>query len=460
MEKINRVLVVGLGHRTGLAVCNYLAGLGKAVTASDIKPADSLAETVGRLDPAVRVVAGRQEPDLLDAGFELLVLSPGVPKSIPLVREAERRSIPVIAEIELAYLVMPGVFVGITGTDGKTTTTTLTGHLLAAQGVETLVGGNIGTPLISLAGKTTGRTAVVVELSSFQLETVREFRPRVATILNVTPDHLDRYRDMEEYGAAKFRIAMNQDGGDYFIANGDDARVMGGAARVRSAVHTFSLADRNADIHYDGKSIVLRRNGGEVTIAGTAGLQIPGLHNVQNAMAAVLMTVSACEILGVAPDFSRIADALCSFRGLAHRMEPVGSFMGRSFINDSKATTVGAVEMAVRGFDGDCVLILGGRTKGDDYSRLADGLRGRVRGIVLIGESRSDFSKIFSEFNLIEADTMEDAVAKGMGMSSRGDTILLSPACASFDMFENYEERGDRFRETVRRLESGDLRWT
>ncbi len=460
ISSIKRALVVGLGYRTGVAVCNFLAGKGVAVTVSDSKSPEALANVSDKLPASVRLVAGPQDPAILDAGFDLLVLSPGVPKSIPLVREAERRGVPVISEIELAYYSVPGMFVGITGTDGKTTTTSLTGHILRALGIDTLVGGNIGTPLISFAGKSSADTAVVAELSSFQLETVREFRPAVAAILNVTPDHLDRDRDMNEYLEAKLRIAMNQKADDFFIANRDDGLVWKSAAGLAPEVRSFSLNDAGADMNLSGSTLWLRRGGTPVKVASTGKMQITGLHNAQNAMAATLMVISVCERMGIEPDLAVIEASLYSFKGLEHRMERIGTFMGRNFINDSKATTVGAVEMAVRGFKGDCVLILGGRTKGDDYSRLAAGIRGRVRGLVLIGESREEFSRIFSDFIQIKADTLEDAVVKGIGMSSEGDTILLSPACASFDMFESYEERGDLFRRTVGRLISGEEKWT
>jgi len=460
ISKIRSALVVGLSLRTGLSAANYLAGRNIETAASDVKTRADLAGVMEKLDPRVRVIAGPQEPSILDRGFDLVVLSPGVPQTIPLVAEAVRRGVPVIAEVELAYLALQGTIIGITGTDGKTTTTALTGHLLAALGFDALVGGNIGVPLISFAGWAGPDTVTVAELSSFQLETIREFRPRVAAILNVTPDHLDRYGSMEEYLDAKLRIAVNQTGEDYFVANGDDSRVIASSKRVKSRVLTFSIKDTGADAFYNGGSIICRHGGSAIVAAEALKMKIFGIHNIQNAMAAILMASAMCDIAGREPDFDVMAGSLYGFRGLEHRMELLGEYQDRTFINDSKATTVGAVEMAVHGYSGNCVLILGGRTKGDDYSRLVAGLRGRVRGLILIGESSGEFSEIFSEFRMEKAETMDDAVARGMRMSEPGDAVLLSPVCASFDMFENFEERGKAFRAGFDKLRAGELRWT
>jgi UDP-N-acetylmuramoylalanine--D-glutamate ligase len=235
---------------------------------------------------------------------------------------------------------------------------------------------------------------------------------------------------------------------------------MKAAGTVKSRVVRFSLNDNGADAMYRDGSIMIRRVKGVIAAADASKMRILGIHNIQNAMAALLMCAAMCDFAGRQADFAAMADALYRFDALEHRMERVGEFMGRTFINDSKATTVGAVEMAVRGFDGNCVLILGGRTKGDDYSRLVPGLAGRVRGIVLIGESSGEFSRIFSGFSLDLGGSMDDAVARAMAMSEAGDSVLLSPACTSFDMFENYEERGRAFRAAFERLSAGELRWT
>jgi len=455
---IKKALVVGLSYRTGLAVSNFLAAREVAVVASDSKGEAELADVIRRLDPAVRVVAGGQNPSLLDEGFDAVVLSPGVPKNIPLIKEAYKRGIPVMAEVELAFRNMKGNLIGITGTDGKSTTTALTGHVFRELGIDTYVGGNIGIPLVSFAGKTSERSVVVAELSSFQLETIIDFKPDVAALLNVTPDHLDRYDSMEAYLEAKMRIAMNQDGGDYFIYNRDDVMSSRSAARVASRAVSFSVEAEDADIFYRDGAVFLRD--GNRKVLETGRMRVLGLHNVQNAMVAILSALAIMKKRGMDPDYRGIAEAVYSFPGLEHRLERIGVFQGREFINDSKATTVNAVLTALRSFPGMGVLILGGRTKGDDYSRLKIGLEGKIRTLVLIGESKEYFSKILNEVRCVFAETLDDAVVKAMQESREGDVVLLSPACASFDMFRNYEERGAEFVRSFRRLERGELSWT
>jgi UDP-N-acetylmuramoylalanine--D-glutamate ligase len=438
--KGQKALVVGLGHRSGLAACNFLARRGCSVTGSDIKSAADLAPVVSKLDPAVTIVTGAQEPALLDAGFDLLVLSPGVPQSIPLVKEAYRRGIPVISEIELAFRFMKGQAVGITGTDGKSTTTTLTGHLLAGLGIKTFVGGNIGVPLVSLVDDMDGDSVTVIELSSFQLETIRDFRADAAAVLNITPDHLDRYPGMKEYAAAKMRIAENQAPDNAFVYYLDDENLRPWLGNVKSRKMSFSLASKGADAFLDNGMIYLRRGGSARPVLEASRMTIIGRHNVLNAMASLLLVLAILDSRGIAPDYARLAELCAGFTGLPHRMERVGEYEGRTFINDSKATTVGAVEMALDGFSGNAVLILGGRTKGDDYSRLAKSIRGKLRGLVLMGESNGEFA--------------------AMKLSETGDSILLSPACASFDMFKSFEERGEKFRDSFTRLATGELKWT
>lgn len=456
----HRVLVVGLGHRSGLAACNFLARRGFGVTGNDMKSAAELAPVVAKMDSRVKVVAGAQDPSLLDAGFDLLVLSPGVPQTIPLIREAYRRGVPVISEIELAFRFMKGQAVGITGTDGKSTTTTLTGHILSGLGLPALVGGNIGVPLVSLMEHTDDTSVSVIELSSFQLETVRDFRADAAAVLNITPDHLDRYPGMKEYAAAKMRIAENQRPGDAFVYYMDDTNLRPWLGGVKSRKLSFSLASRDADAFLDNGTIFLRRGGSAVPVLDASRMRIIGRHNVLNAMAALLLTLAILDSRGIAPDYARLAELCAGFTGLAHRMERVGEHAGRTFINDSKATTVGAVEMALDGFSGNAVLILGGRTKGDDYSRLAKSISGRLRGLVLMGESNAEFAKIFAACKPVLTDSMDGAVAAAMKLSMEGDSILLSPACASFDMFKNFEERGEKFRESFEKLARGELAWT
>lgn len=458
-----KALVVGLGYRTGLAAANFLSDRGVDVTVSDAKSKEELSSIIEKLNPDVKVIAGEQVPAILDQGFDIVVLSPGVPVAIPLVQEALKKGVPVISEIELAYRNMKGHIIAITGTDGKTTTTELTGHIFKELGFRTFMGGNIGTPLISLAEKTDDDTVTIIELSSFQLETVDTFKPHVSSILNLTPDHLDRYDSIDSYFEAKKRIFMNYGKDEYFIYNRESAILFSGASAFPEKSLCFSSSSFSAitcDSYFKDGVIYLNLDNNPVPVIEENKMQILGIHNMENTMAALLMTVSLLEKIGVTPDLSAIAEACYSFKGLEHRMEFAGEFQDRIFINDSKATTIGAVEMAVKSIKNRGVLILGGRTKGDDYSRLRNIITEKVRAVVLIGESSDEFEEIFHGFNTVKAEDIDDAVVKSMALSQKGDMILLSPACASFDMFKSFEERGNAFKNSVRKLVKGELPWT
>jgi len=458
-KDIQKALVVGLGFRSGLAAANFMARRGVAVTVSDMKSEEELSEIIAQLEPGVKTETGHQDVSILDGGFDLLVLSPGVPVRIPLVQEAFNRGIQVVSEIELAYAFIRGGIIAITGTDGKSTTTSLVGHILEQLGHHTIVGGNIGIPLISLVEETSDESVAVIELSSFQLETIDRFRPDVAAILNLSPDHQDRYSGMEDYFAAKKRIAASQTKEDTFVYNLDDARLAAGLDEIPGALTSFSINNESADAFYRDGMIYLSDDKKNPVI-DPSKMKVVGLHNVQNAMAALLM-VKACLVKkGIVPDYVEIAEACYSFVGLEHRMEDAGIFEGRKFINDSKATTVGAVTMAVKGLSGNGILIIGGKTKGDDYSRLADELKGRVRAVVLIGESSELFAEILAGFKTVRAGSMDDALVQAMRQSREGDMILLSPACASFDMYTSYDERGKIFKKGVDKLREGTLEWT
>lgn len=441
------ILIVGLGYRTGLAAANYLAAKGVRAAVSDSKSVAELAPVIEQLAPGIEVLAGSQNLSILDRGFDLIILSPGVPVKIPLIQEALKRKIEVISEIEFAWRLMRGDSVAITGTDGKTTTTALVHHILSKLGYDARVGGNIGIPMISFADETTEMSVSVLELSSYMLETIDSFKPAVAAILNITPDHLDRYDGMDSYRAAKFRIAMNQNQNDFFIYNQDDPIIVESLGSVRSKKLSFSLKNLSADICYVDKKVFFA--GIDSPVLDPSLMKISGLHNVQNAMAAILMVKSLAESRGDIFDIEKTAELIYSFNGLEHRMEHICSFEKRDFINDSKATTVGAVEMALKGFDNNAVVIIGGRGKGDDYSRLIPSLKKGARAVVLIGETKDEFARVFSGLKFIKADDLMDAVVRGFDMSRPGDTILLSPACASFDMFTSYEERGNLFKEAV-----------
>jgi UDP-N-acetylmuramoylalanine--D-glutamate ligase len=300
----------------------------------------------------------------------------------------------------------------------------------------------------------------VNELSSFQLETIDSFRPDVAAILNVTPDHLDRYNGIEDYFAAKKRIFMNQTDEDWFVYNMDNKILTDAEGEYPVHVLRFSVNDTlNADSFFLNNSVYYRSEVIDLIIAEERELKIIGIHNMQNIMASVLMAVALHKKLGYYPDFDKIVEACRTFAGLEHRMEFAGEYMGRTFVNDSKATTIGAVEMAVKRIKDKGVIIIGGRPKGDDYSRLVPLLKDKARAVVLIGESSDLFAELFNGTNFVRAGTMEDAVIKAMQSSEEGDMILLSPACASFDMFSSYDERGKVFKECFRKIAAGEITW-
>ncbi len=453
----SKILVVGLGKRSGLASCNFLSKKGFRVFANDIKTYNELKPVIEDLDINVKIIAGNQDPSILDQGFNILILSPGVPGTIPLIKAANYRGIPVIAEVELAYRYMKGRLAAITGTDGKSTTTSLVGHIFEELGFMTFTGGNLGTPFISFAGDTNENSISVIELSSFQLESIHDLRPDVSAILNVTPDHLDRYSNMEEYLQAKLRIAMNQTPGDFYIYKKEDEMLSNNLKDIKAAKLAFSLKDSKADIFYIDGSIVVNDNGTQIKVLDTSKMQLIGMHNIENTMAAVLMAASIIKKTGIEVNYRLIGKSCYSFKGLPHRMEVAGSINGRTFINDSKATTVSAVEMAINSIPYGSILIMGGRTKGDEYSRLGPKIRNKIKHLVLIGESANDFQKLFNDVPGEIADSMDDAVVKAMKASAKDDVIILSPACASFDMFANFEERGEKYKEAVERLSKGEL---
>ncbi|MBN2401930.1 MAG: UDP-N-acetylmuramoyl-L-alanine--D-glutamate ligase [Spirochaetes bacterium] len=451
LSKNSKILVVGLGKRSGLAVCNFLSKKGYKVYASDSKSDEKLKDIIKQLTGDVKVFAGNQDPSILREGFDMVVLSPGVPKSIPLIKAAYEKNIPVIAEVELAYRFMKGFMVAITGTDGKSTTTSLVGHILSELGIKTFTGGNLGIPFITFTEETDEHSVSVLELSSFQLETIDKLKPDVSAVLNVTPDHLDRYDDMRDYLRAKLRIAMNQAPNDFYIYRKDDKMLTQNLNDIKAKKFSFSMK-RDSDAFYQDGSIFIRYDGSETEVLDTSEMQILGMHNIENTMAALLIIFAVFKKNGMSVDWKRITEACLSFKGLAHRMEMIGTFNGRTFINDSKATTVSAVEMALNSVPYGSILIMGGRTKGDDYSRLTRAIKEKIKHLILIGESANDFKKYYKNVPSEVAKSMDDAVRKAVKASSIDDVILLSPACASFDMFANFEERGERFKEAVLKL--------
>jgi UDP-N-acetylmuramoylalanine--D-glutamate ligase len=445
------VLVVGLG-RSGVAAASLLADRGATVTVTDRKLAEALGPTLGRLPADVRQELGghRRESFL---GADLIVLSPGVP---PLEELAAARAagVPIIGELELASRFVTAPILGITGTNGKSTTTTLAGEMMAASGRPTFVGGNLGVPFCEAVGSAAAgaRGACVVEVSSFQLETTERFAPRVAVLLNITPDHLDRYAGIDDYAAAKARIFLGQGPGDHAVVNVDDPRVEAISRTVCSRVVPLSTRRPLPEGGYlEGSELCLRLPGQPLERYPTANL--PGLwgrHNLENALAAAL----GARLLGAT--VTDVRSTLVLFRPLPHRMTLVAEVGGVAFFDDSKGTNVGAVVAALGGFPKRVVLIAGGRDKGGSYAPLAEVMREVGRGAVVIGEAGPSIAAALSPVvPVVAAGTLEEAVARAAALATPGDAVVLSPACSSFDMFRNYEHRGEAFRAAVVALAAG-----
>ena len=443
------ILIIGAA-RSGVASAEYLLSIGKQIVISDMntKLAEDVETQLGHA--SVSYVWGKQ-PDVAALQPELIVMSPGVPLSIPPVVKARELGIPVISEPELAFRYSDVPFVAITGTNGKTTTTTLTAFLLEKEGCKVVAGGNIGLPLISQCPQMSANDIVVAEMSSFQLESVDSFCPKVAVVMNLTPDHLDRHKTMEAYAAAKANIFKNQGPEDYLLLNKDDAIVAAMAAGAKSHVYYFSQQEiLDEGIWLEDGNLVYRldKNGAPQVLIPAAEIGIVGSHNWQNAMAASL----AALLMGQQPEI--IAERLRAFKGVAHRMEPVATIDGVLYVNDSKGTNPDSTEKALGSYgERPIVLIAGGRNKGSDMAVLVPLMRAHCRGVVLVGEATGDFIDAFARTGYTDyvcADSFEDAVAKAREMAQSGDVVLLSPACASWDMFDNFEQRGDLFKELVK----------
>ncbi len=445
--KGKRILVVGLG-KSGVASALFLESRGARVTVSDAKSEEQLRHEIpSLLDRGIVVETGAHgERTFRDQ--DMIVVSPGVPVDVPQLEQARRLGIPVLGELELAARFLQGTVVAITGSNGKTTTTTLAGEIVASGGRKTLVGGNIGTPAITFVDQSSPDAWVVLEVSSFQLETIATFRPHIAAILNLTPDHLDRHRSMENYVAAKARIFENQSAEDFAVLNADDAPTAQLATGLRSQVFWFSrkrLVDRGSHVR-DGM-ICFRDARGEREIAPVSEITLKGAHNLENVLAAVTMGTLA----GVEP--AAIRRAVKDFKAVEHRLEFVHSVRGVEYYNDSKATNVDATIKALESLPGGIHLILGGKDKGSDYGVLRDRLRERVVRVYTIGAAAAKIeSQIADAVPLTACGTLELAVRKAAEQAKPGEIVLLAPACASFDQFQNYEERGRAFKALVQAL--------
>jgi UDP-N-acetylmuramoylalanine--D-glutamate ligase len=434
-----RALVLGLG-RTGVSVARYLHRKGVDVRVADTRATPPGVEKLRTDVPAAELRTGEFQSSLLD-GVAQVVISPGLPLQQPVVREALDRGLPVVGDIELFAREAEAPVAAITGTNGKSTVTTLVAELAAAGGRRTLAGGNLGEPALDLLEQPRP-DLYVLELSSFQLETTHSLRTVTSTVLNLTADHMDRYASMEEYGAAKARIF---DGCDVAVINADDPYVRA-MPRPGQAVVSFSLVSRDADytLEQAPEPMIVRR--GEPLLP-LKSMRLQGLHNAANAMAALAM-VEALD-LPLAPAL----EALCAFGGLPHRSQWVADVKGVHFVNDSKGTNVGATLAAVQGMAGPLVVIAGGDGKNQDFSELRDAFRGKVRHVVLIGRDAAALAATLADICTTErAVDMAAAVRAAHAAAQAGDTVLLSPACASLDMFRDYTHRGDEFAAAVRSL--------
>ncbi len=443
-----KALVLGAG-KSGVASARFLAERGAVVALHDKKDVEAWSEAARSLKEShnVGLISGQIPSWLLDQ-IDLVVISPGVPANTIPARYVDRKDGEVIGEVELAYRFMKGRIVGITGSNGKTTTTTLIGELLKNAGITTQVGGNIGTPLLGLAETSTDETWTVVELSSFQLETIRDFHPNVAICLNVTPNHLDRYDSFMDYAAAKHRIFMNQTADDGAVLNADDQITASWAGGLKANVTLFSSKrELEEGLFLRGRELICRSGGKEKTLTTRDEIFLRGLHNVENVLAAFAAGL-AC---GADPD--SMQETVANFKGVEHRIEFVAEIDGVSYYNDSKATSVDAVVKSLEAMsdgEGKTILILGGRGKNAPYEPLVPLIERSVRGIVVIGEDAANIeSQLRGTTEITRGSSLEDAVEQASGMARSGDVVLLAPACASFDMFDSFEERGKVFKEAV-----------
>jgi UDP-N-acetylmuramoylalanine--D-glutamate ligase len=442
-----RVLVVGLG-KSGVASALFLKSRGALVTVSDTKPQDQLQEEIPLLlDQGIAVETGGHGERTF-RGQDLIVVSPGVPVDAQPLVQARALGETVIGEIELAAQFFPGPIVAITGSNGKTTTTTLAGEIVTAGGHRTIVGGNIGTPAISLVEQATVNTVAVLEVSSFQLETIHKFRPKIAVVLNITPDHLDRHRTFAAYVDAKARIFENQTPDDFAVLNADDQTCVELAHRTGAQIFWFS---RKKEISQgscvrDGR-IVFRDSRGQKDVVLVSEIPLKGAHNVENVLAAVCVGM----LLQCEP--ARISAAVRNFKAVEHRIEYVATIRGVEYYNDSKATNVDATIKALESFPANIHLILGGKDKDSDYTQLNHLLRERVKQVYTIGAAAEKIeSQIREAAKIVHAETLEKAVKQAASSAQSGDVVLLAPACASFDQFRNYQHRGQIFKDTVRAL--------
>jgi UDP-N-acetylmuramoylalanine--D-glutamate ligase len=445
-----RVVVVG-ASKSGLAMSRFLMSRQASVVLTDAKPLEALGPDVGAIgrEGAKLELGGHDVGSFTSA--DLVTVSPGVPLTIQAIAEARRKGVRVVGEIELASWFLQGILIGITGTNGKSTTTALTAHLLAQAGLRATACGNIGLPLTDLIPKDAPDHYYVVELSSFQLEGIDSFRPWIAALLNLAPDHQDRYPDPVPYYQAKSRIFRNQGRSDHAILNRDDPEVWALAKGLKAHVHPFSrltMVEEGACV--SGDRIVVRRDDRDIRAISLASIPLFGAHNVENVMTSLLIA----DLCGV--PLPRAERALAGFRGLPHRLEKVRAAGGVTWYNDSKATNVSATIKSLESFPGRVVLILGGKDKGGDFAQLVPLIRERVTHLVLMGQARDAIaSQVGAVVPTTKVKDMKSAVEAARNAAAEGDVVLLAPACASFDQYSGFEERGEDFRRLVLQIKAG-----
>jgi UDP-N-acetylmuramoylalanine--D-glutamate ligase len=447
--KNKRVLVVGLG-KSGKSAALFLRERGAQVTVSDSRSAEALGEQIpALLDAGIAVETGGHGA-LTFRKQELIVVSPGVPYDMPELQQARALGLPIVGELELASRYLQGQIVAITGSNGKTTTTSLVGKIFADAGGPTLVGGNIGTPVIDLIAESTPQTWSVLEVSSFQLETVEEFAPRIAVVLNITPDHLDRHGSFENYAAMKARITARQTAEDFLVLNAEDKPTQMVAAKTKAQIYWFSgrrAVKQGAFVHGESVVFIAHEGARAEPILPVAEIPIKGAHNVENVLAAVC----TARLGGVSAESIRASVA--SFKAVSHRLEFVAKIRGVDFYNDSKATNVDATKKALEAFASGVHLILGGKDKNSDYTELAELIRARVRTVYTIGAAAEKIERhLAGVVKIVSAGTLDVAVKTAAESAVEGDVVVLAPACASFDQFTGYEQRGRTFVELVKGL--------
>jgi UDP-N-acetylmuramoylalanine--D-glutamate ligase len=443
-----RVVVAGAA-RSGVALARFLLSRGAKVTISDKRQARDLGPEVATLGKEGAAFEFGRHDEKTFTSADLVTVSPGVPLAIAPVASARKAGVRVVAEVEVASWFLEGTLIGITGSNGKSTTTSLAGHMLAHAGRNAVACGNLGTPLIEMVEEDSPDRLYVVELSSFQLEGIETFRPHIAVLLNLSPDHQDRYPDMPAYYAAKARIFMNQVASDHAILNQDDPQVMALTRGIAARRHQFSRGGGVLEGAYvrDGRDIILVENSRPTAVMPLSDVPLFGVHNQENVLAAIL----AARLCGITVE--QAAEGVRSFHGLPHRLEKVRDLDGVAWFNDSKATNVGAVAPSVRSFPGGIVLIMGGKDKGGAFADLEPLIRERVTTLVLIGQARESIAKQVGPIvPTLMVEGLEEAIPAARAAAQPGGVVLLAPGCASFDQYSGFEARGDHFRRLVNAL--------